>query len=296
MAHTIIDGKATAAEIRKEIAEEVSLKTSGGLRPPGLAVVIVGDDPASRTYVRNKDKAAHEVGFHSRLIDLPEDTSQEKLMEQVNALNDDPAIDGILCQLPLPKALDEQAVILGIDPDKDVDGFHPVNVGRLTTIEPGFVSCTPLGCIELLLRYNIETSGAHAVVIGRSHMVGNPMARLLSSTRAGGNATVTQCHSRTKDLAGLCRQADIIVAAVGKPNLVTVDMVKDGAVVIDVGVNSIEDSSRKSGRRLVGDVDFENVAPKCKAITPVPGGVGPMTIAMLLKNTLDSWKRREKLS
>lgn len=294
MTATIIDGKQTSQTIRVEIKEAVGEMTADGTRPPGLAVVIVGEDPASQVYVRNKKRAAEECGFHSVVLEKPDTISEEELLGVVRELNDDPAIDGILVQLPLPKHIDEDKVTLTIDPDKDVDGFHPVNLGRLAGGNPRFVACTPRGCQELLMRYRIETEGAHAVVIGRSNIVGTPMALLLMQKSKGGNATVTVCHSRTDDIGKVCREADIIIAAIGKPRFVTADMVKHGATVIDVGINRIEDKTRKSGTRLVGDVDFEEVSKKAGAITPVPGGVGPMTIAMLLQNTLQSWELRRE--
>jgi methylenetetrahydrofolate dehydrogenase (NADP+)/methenyltetrahydrofolate cyclohydrolase len=292
MSATIIDGKLTSETIRREIRETVSSATDSGTRPPGLAVVIVGEDPASQVYVRNKRRAAEECGFHSLVLEKPSSLSESELLGVVDQLNADPAIDGILVQLPLPKHINEGNVTLRIDPDKDVDGFHPVNLGRLAAGNPRFVACTPRGCQELLMRYEIETEGARAVVIGRSNIVGTPMALLLMQKGRGGNATVTVCHSRTDDIAQICRDADIIVAAMGKPRFVTADMVKHGATVIDVGINRIEDASRKSGTRLVGDVDFDEVSKIAGAITPVPGGVGPMTIAMLLQNTVQSWRGR----
>ena len=292
MSATIIDGKATAEAIRQEIAEEVARLTAQGGRKPGLAVVLVGENPASVVYTRGKQKASLEAGLHSVKLDLPVGTPQAKLLETIHALNADPAIDAILCQLPLPPQCDENEIILAIDPDKDVDGFHPINAGRLATGLPGFVPCTPLGCKELLRRYNINTEGAHVVVLGRSNIVGTPMALLMMQKAEGANATVTVCHSRTRDLPGVCRTADILVAAMGRARMVGADWVKEGAVVIDVGINRIADPTTKSGTRLVGDVDYEAVAPKVSAITPVPGGVGPMTIAMLLANTLLSYKRR----
>ena len=292
----LIDGKATAEQIRKEIAQKVMAATAKGVRPPGLAVVLVGEDPGSVVYTRNKQKAALEAGFHSVKIDMPADTPQKKLLATVRELNDDPAIDGILVQSPLPEPLDENMTILTIDPDKDVDGLHPVNVGRLAAGLPGFVSCTPLGCKELLKRYKIPTEGAHVVVLGRSNLVGTPMALLMMQKAEGANSTVTVCHSRTRDLPAMCREADILVAAIGRPRMVKADWIKDGAVVIDVGINRIDDPTAKSGSRLVGDVDFAAAEPKTSYITPVPGGVGPMTIAMLLSNTLASWERRVERS
>ena len=292
MSATLIDGKATAKTIREEIAQEVAHAVAEGHRPPGLAVVLVGSDPASEVYVRNKEKSSREAGLKSVKIELPADTTQEVLLARVRELNEDPTIDGILCQLPLPDSLDENEVILAIDPDKDVDGFHPVNAGRLAIGLPGFVPCTPIGCKELLMRYKIPTEGRRVVVLGRSNIVGTPMALLMMQKAVGANATVTVCHSRTKDLAAECARADILIAAIGRPRMVTAEFVKEGATVIDVGVNRIPDASRKSGTRLVGDVDFDAVVEKVGAITPVPGGVGPMTIAMLLKNTQTSWQRR----
>lgn len=292
MTATIIDGKQTAETIRKEIAKTVADAAHDGSRAPGLAVVIVGEDPASQVYVRNKKKAAEECGFFSVVLEKPASITEAELLETVRTLNEDSAIDGILVQLPLPKHIDEDKVTLAIDPDKDVDGFHPVNLGRLAAGNPRFVACTPRGCQELLMRYDIDTEGARAVVIGRSNIVGTPMALLLMQKGKGGNATVTVCHSRTDDIAQVCREADIIIAAIGKPRFVTADMVKHGATVIDVGINRIEDKTKKSGTRLVGDVDYDEVVKVAGAITPVPGGVGPMTIAMLLQNTLQSWKLR----
>ncbi len=291
MTARIIDGKATAEAIRSEIAAEVAAATAKGRRPPGLSVLIVGENPASQSYVRGKKKAALDAGFHSEVHELPADISREDLLGWVDRLNADPKIDGILCQLPLPKHLDESEVTLRIHPDKDVDGFHPVNMGRLAIGLPGFVPCTPLGCRELLIRYNIPTAGKRAVILGRSHIVGTPMSLLLSRKGVGGDATVTLAHSRTENLAEECRHADILVAAIGKPKFVTAEMVKPGATVIDVGINRVDDSSAKAGYRLVGDCDYDAVQKVAGAITPVPGGVGPMTIAMLLQNTLAGWRR-----
>lgn len=285
----IIDGKKVAADVLAEIKEEIDQIKATGITP-GLAVVLVGEDPASQVYVGSKARKCAELGMHSRKIVLPADTTQEALLDVIAELNADPEIDGILVQSPPPAHIDEAAVVLAIDPRKDVDGFHPENVAKLVLEDPaGFVPCTPLGCIRLLQAYGIETSGANAVVVGRSMIVGKPMAHLLMSKES--NATVTVAHSRTKDLPGLCRSADIIVAAIGRPNMITEDFVKDGAVVIDVGINRVDDSSREKGYRIVGDVDYDKVAPKCKAITPVPGGVGPMTIAMLMSNTVKACKQ-----
>ena len=281
---TILNGKEIAAEVLAECREKVGTLQSRGVTP-GLAVVIVGDDPASRVYVNSKVKTCGELGIHSRKIELPVETTQEEVLQVVRDLNGDPAIHGILVQSPPPPHINEEEIIRLLDPRKDVDGFHPVNVGKLVMEdESGFVPCTPQGCIHLLEKAGIETSGANAVVIGRSMIVGKPMALLLMGK--GVNATVTVAHSRTRELAAVCRQADILVAAIGKPGFVTADFVKDGAVVIDVGINRVEDSSKKRGFRLVGDVAYDEVAPRCHAITPVPGGVGPMTIAFLMSNTV----------
>ena len=281
---TILNGKEIAAEVLTECREKMGTLQSRGVTP-GLAVVIVGDDPASHVYVNSKVKTCGELGIHSRKIELPVETTQEEVLQVVRDLNGDPAIHGILVQSPLPPHINEEEIIRLLDPRKDVDGFHPVNVGKLVMEdESGFVPCTPQGCIHLLEKAGIETSGANAVVIGRSMIAGKPMALLLMGK--GVNATVTVAHSRTRELAAVCRQADILVAAIGKPGFVTADFVKDGAVVIDVGINRVEDSSKKRGFRLVGDVAYDEVAPKCHAITPVPGGVGPMTIAFLMSNTV----------
>ncbi|MDP6209005.1 MAG: bifunctional methylenetetrahydrofolate dehydrogenase/methenyltetrahydrofolate cyclohydrolase FolD [Roseibacillus sp.] len=281
---TFLNGKEIAAEVLAECREKVGTLQSRGVTP-GLAVVIVGDDPASHVYVNSKVKTCGELGIHSRKIELPAETTQEEVLQVVRDLNGDPAIHGILVQSPPPPHINEEEIIRLLDPRKDVDGFHPVNVGKLVMEdESGFVPCTPQGCIHLLEKAGIETSGANAVVIGRSMIVGKPMALLLMGK--GVNATVTVAHSRTRELAAVCRQADILVAAIGKPGFVTADFVKDGAVVIDVGINRVEDSSKKRGFRLVGDVAYDEVAPKCHAITPVPGGVGPMTIAFLMSNTV----------
>lgn len=290
MSARILDGKALAAELRAEIAAAVAeMKASTG-RAPGLAVVLVGDDPASRSYVTGKGKACAAAGIYSREIDLPASARREEILAAVRALNADAAIDGILVQLPLPDPAIEREIIEAIDPAKDVDGFHPVNIGRLVQGLPSFVPCTPLGVMEILRRANIPLSGAPVVVVGRSQLVGRPLSILLS--QKGVDATVTLCHTRTKDLARYTREADIVVVAAGRPHTLTADMVKPGAVVIDVGVNRVPDASKAAGHRLVGDVDFEAVAAKAGAITPVPGGVGPMTIAMLLRNTLEAARRR----
>lgn len=289
MATTLIDGKAVAAKIREGLAAEIAeLKAQG--KTPGLAVVLVGEDPASQVYVGSKVRACEELGLYSQKWELPADTTQEQLVELIHQLNADDRIHGILVQSPPPPHIDEEAVILNIDPRKDVDGFHPANVAKLVLEdEEGFVPCTPLGCMELLKAYGIPTAGKHAVVIGRSLIVGKPMANLLVSKKA--NATVTIAHSRTADLPAVCRSADIIVAAVGRPEMVKADYVKDGTVVVDVGINRIPDATRPRGYRIVGDVDFEAVKDKCSAITPVPGGVGPMTIAMLMANTVKACRQ-----
>ncbi|MBR2125561.1 MAG: bifunctional methylenetetrahydrofolate dehydrogenase/methenyltetrahydrofolate cyclohydrolase FolD [Akkermansia sp.] len=289
MSTTIIDGKEVARQIREGLAAEIAeLKAQG--KTPGLAVVLVGEDPASQVYVGSKVRACEELGLYSQKWELPADTTQEQLVELIHKLNADERIHGILVQSPPPPHIDEEAVILNIDPRKDVDGFHPANVAKLVLEdEEGFVPCTPLGCMELLKAYGIPTAGKHAVVIGRSLIVGKPMANLLVSKKA--NATVTIAHSRTADLPGLCRTADIIVAAVGRPEMVKADYVKEGAVVLDVGINRIPDSTRPRGYRIVGDVDYEAVKDKCSAITPVPGGVGPMTIAMLMANTVKACRQ-----
>jgi methylenetetrahydrofolate dehydrogenase (NADP+)/methenyltetrahydrofolate cyclohydrolase len=290
MAAKIIDGKQVAADMRAELKDTVAkLKVDGIV--PGLAVVLVGEDPASKSYVTAKERACEEIGIFSDDNRLPADTSQEDLMALVDKLNNDPKINGILVQLPLPKHLNESEVLLGIDPNKDVDGFHPINVGKMVVGEDAFLPCTPHGIIQLLLRSNIKIEGAEVVVVGRSNIVGKPVANMLIQKSDMGNATVTVCHTRTKNLAEHCKRADIIIAASGWPNTVTADMVKDGAVVIDVGVNRVEDATKKRGYRLVGDVDFDAIKEKASFITPVPGGVGPMTITMLLFNTVESAKR-----
>ena len=287
----LLDGKKTSADIKQEIAKSVEEIKKQGRRAPHLAAVLVGSDGASMTYVGAKVKACQLVGFESTLIKLPEDTSEKALLQQIETLNNNPEIDGFIVQLPLPKHVDEQKVIMSIDPNKDVDGFHPENVGRLTLDLPTFISATPFGIMELLERYEISTSGKHVVVIGRSHIVGRPMSILLSQKRKAGNATVTIAHSRTKDLKSLTQQADIVIAALGIPEFLTADMVKDNAVIIDVGITRVPDDSKKKGYRITGDVDFKAVSNKASHITPVPGGVGPMTIAMLLKNNLLAYNR-----
>ena len=286
----LIDGKAVSAAVLDECRKEVAALKAHGVTP-GLAVVLVGEDPASQVYVGSKVRTCGELGIYSRKIELPAETTQDELLRVVAELNADRAIHGILVQSPPPPHIDEEAVVRAIDPAKDVDGFHPENVAKLALEDrSGFVPCTPAGCMRLLAEAGVETRGANAVVIGRSMIVGKPMALLLMAK--GVDATVTVAHSRSRDLPAICREADILVAAVGRPEMVKADWVKDGAVVIDVGINRVADATRKSGFRLTGDVAFEEVAPKCRAITPVPGGVGPMTIAMLMKNTIAAASRR----
>ena len=289
---TVLDGKKTSADIREEIAIETSKLVKDGIRAPHLAAILVGSDGASMTYVNAKVKACLKAGFKSTLVDLPEETTEEQLLNEIANLNTNPEIDGFIVQLPLPKHIDEQKVLMAVHPDKDVDGFHPTNVGKMALNLPTFLPATPFGILELLERYQVPTSGQHVVVIGRSHIVGRPMSILMSQKRAAGNATVTVAHSRTKNLKELTLKADIIVAALGIPEFLTGDMVKDDVTIIDVGITRIKDETKKNGYRLAGDVHFESVAKKASFITPVPGGVGPMTIAMLLKNTLLAAKRR----
>ena len=289
---TILDGRKTSSEIKNEIANQVAIMKANGEKVPHLAAILVGSDGASMTYVGAKVKACEQIGFESTLIDLPEESTEEQLLQHINNLNQNDDIDGFIVQLPLPKHIDEQKVLMAIDPDKDVDGFHPTNVGRMVLDLPAFLPATPFGILELLERYNIETSGKHVVVIGRSHIVGRPMSILMSQKRKAGNATVTVAHSRTKNLKELTLQADIIVAALGIAEFLTGDMVREGATVIDVGITRVPDETKKRGYRLAGDVDFESVSTKASFITPVPGGVGPMTIAMLLKNTLLARERK----
>ncbi len=287
---TLIDGKATAAQIKKEIAAEVEKMVADGHKRPNLAAVLVGHDGGSETYVANKIKSCAECGFESTLIRFEDTVSEKELLDKIAELNADDNIDGFIVQLPLPKHIDEQKIIEAIDYRKDVDGFHPVNVGRMSIGLPCFVSATPSGIMELLRRYEIPTAGKNCVVVGRSNIVGKPVATLMM--QKGTDATVTVCHSRTRDIKDICSRADIIIAAMGKPGFITADMVKEGAVVIDVGTTRVPSSETKSGFRLKGDVDFENVAPKCSFITPVPGGVGPMTICSLMRNTLQAAKQR----
>ena len=284
----ILDGKKTSLTIQQELAQKVEEKVSKGLKRPHLAAILVGDDGPSQTYVNAKVKACDRIGFKSTLINLDSNISEEKLLNKIHDLNTDNDVDGFIVQLPLPDHIDESKITLAIDPNKDVDGFHPMNVGNMTLGLPAFLPATPNGVIELLKRYDIETEGKNCVVIGRSSIVGTPVSILLSRKSKTGNATVTLAHSRTKDLPEICKAADIIVVAIGRPLFLTEDMVKEGAVIIDVGIHRINDESKKNGFRLIGDVDFENVAPKTSYITPVPGGVGPMTIASLLLNTYKS--------
>jgi len=286
----LIDGKATAAKIKEEIAADVAEIVAKGGKRPHLAAVLVGHDGGSETYVKNKVIACEVCGFKSSLIRFEEDVTEEELLAKVRELNEDDDVDGFIVQLPLPKHIDEQKVIETIDYRKDVDGFHPINVGRLAIGLPCFISATPNGIMQLLKRYNIETGGKKCVVLGRSNIVGKPMAQLMMQKQYG-DATVTVCHSHSKDLKKECREADIIIAAIGRPDFVTADMVENGVVIIDVGTTRVPDATRKSGFRLNGDVKFDEVAPKCSFITPVPGGVGPMTICSLMKNTLAAGKK-----
>ncbi len=281
----IIDGKRIAAEVKDELVDRIAALKQGGV-VPGLAVIIVGENPASRSYVRMKGRMCADLGLNSWTHELPASISEEDLLDMIDRLNRDPAVHGILCQLPVPDHIDENKVISAIDPEKDVDGFHPVSMGRILIGDPGFRPATPAGIQELLVRSGIETSGKHVVVVGRSNIVGKPIAAMLVQKASGANATVTICHSRTRDLPSFTRQADILIAAIGRPHFITADMVKEGAVVIDVGTNRVDDPTAKRGYRLTGDVDFDAVKGRCKAITPSPGGVGPMTIIMLMSNTV----------
>lgn len=290
MAAKIIDGKQVAADIRAELKNEVAgLKERGIV--PGLGVILVGDDPASESYVTGKERACAEMGLFSDDNRLSAQTSQADLMRLISRMNKDPKINGILVQLPLPRHLNESEVLLAIDPNKDVDGFHPMNVGKMVVGEKAFLPCTPHGVVQLLVRSSVKIDGAHVVIVGRSNLVGKPLANMLIQKSPTGNATVTVCHTRTKNLADYTRQADILVAAIGRPHTITADMVREGAVVIDVGVSRVDDATKKAGYRLVGDVDFDTVKEKASLITPVPGGVGPMTITMLLYNTVESARR-----
>ena len=282
----LLDGKKTAQDIQLEIAEKVKYLRAEGKKAPHLAAILVGGDGASLTYVNAKVKACEKVGFESTLVHMDATTSEEDLLNKIAELNKDDSIDGFIVQLPLPEHIDETKVTLAVSPSKDVDGFHPENIGKMCLNLPTFLPATPNGVLEMLKRYNVETSGKHCVVIGRSHIVGSPMSILMARNGNPGNATVTLAHSRTVNLKEVCASADILIAAVGKPLFVTADMVKPGAVVVDVGIHRVEDASKKSGYKLLGDVDFANVAEKCSHISPVPGGVGPMTIASLMMNTL----------
>ncbi|MEN9347413.1 MAG: hypothetical protein RLZZ77_924 [Bacteroidota bacterium] len=284
----LLDGVRISNEIKAELKEKVAQHVAEGNRAPHLAAVLVGENGASLTYVSAKVKACEAVGFSSTLVQKPSSITEAELLEVIEGLNNDPAIDGYIVQLPLPDHINAEKVLLAVDPSKDVDGFHPTNVGRMTLNLPSYLPATPAGIVELLRRYEIETSGKHCVVIGRSHIVGLPMAILMQRNASPGNCTVTITHSRTTNLADICRSADIIIAALGKPEFLKGDMVKEGAVVVDVGITRVADSSKKSGFRLAGDVHFDEVAPKCSYITPVPGGVGPMTIVSLMMNTLNA--------
>ncbi|MHC5073445.1 MAG: bifunctional methylenetetrahydrofolate dehydrogenase/methenyltetrahydrofolate cyclohydrolase FolD [Planctomycetota bacterium] len=295
MSAQIIDGKKIAQQMRDELKKEVEhLKTKGII--PGLGVVLVGQDPASQSYVRSKERACEKIGIYSDDNRLPTETTQNELLKLIAKMNEDNKIDGILVQLPLPEQIDEQAVLLAIDPNKDVDGFHPINIGKMVAGQKAFLPCTPHGIIQLLIQSGVTIEGSHVVIVGRSNIVGKPLANLLIQKAPNRNATVTICHTRTKNISEQTRQADILIAAAGKSDTITADMIKDGAVVIDVGVNRLEDPSKEKGYRLVGDVDFEAVKEKAGLITPVPGGVGPMTITMLLYNTVESAKRKAGLS
>jgi len=291
MSPIIINGKEVSEKIQLEIAAEVEQLIKAGKKRPHLAAILVGNDPASQTYVNSKIKTCEKVGFTSSLVRFDESVSEPELLKKIEELNNDDGLDGYIVQLPLPKHISEQKVIEAVKPSKDVDGFHPINVGRLVLNLPTYISATPYGIIQLLEHYKIETQGKHCVVIGRSNIVGTPMSILMAKNTPLANCTVTLCHSKTKNLKGHTLQADIIIAAIGRPNFVTADMVKQGAVVIDVGINRVASTQTKSGFKLVGDVKYDEVAPKCSYITPVPGGVGPMTIASLLKNTLLAAKR-----
>lgn len=292
MNYQLLDGKKISAEMKAEIAAEVKEIVAAGHKPPKMVAILVGHDGGSETYVASKMKTGRELGFEDELIRFEEDVREQELLDTIDRLNRDDSVDGFIIQLPLPKHIDEQKVIEAVDPNKDVDGFHPINVGKTSIGLPSFVSATPAGILELLKRYNIETRGKHCVVLGRSNIVGKPMAQLMMLKAYPGDATVTVCHSRTKDIAAITREADIIIAALGTPEFLTGDMVKEGVVVVDVGTTRVPDASRKSGFKLTGDVKFDEVAPKASYITPVPGGVGPMTIISLMRNTLISARRR----
>ncbi len=293
MSAKIIDGKLISTEIRDELKQEVENLKKEGITP-GLGVILVGEDPASKSYVTAKERACDSLGIYSDNRHIPKETSEEELLSIIDAMNNDPRIDGILVQLPLPKHIDPDKVIMRISPEKDVDGFHPQSIGKMIMGKDTFLPCTPHGVVKLLNYAGIQIEGSHVVVVGRSNIVGKPVANLLLDKSKNGNATVTVCHSRTKNIKDMTLQADILIAAIGKAQFITADMVKDGAVIIDVGVNRVEDSTKKKGFRLVGDVDFEPVKEKASAITPVPGGVGPMTITMLMYNTVQSAKQRKE--
>ena len=289
----LLDGRATSASIKEEIAQEVEAFIAKGGRKPHLAAILVGENGASVTYVNAKVKACEKVGFESTLVQLPDTISEEALLAEIEKLNNDATLDGFIVQLPLPEHIDESKVTMAISPEKDVDGFHPENIGLMALNLPTFLPATPYGIVQMLERYKVETSGKHCVVVGRSHIVGSPMSILMGRNAYPGNCTVTLTHSRTTNLMEMCRTADILVVALGKPEFVTADYIKEGAVVVDVGITRVKDDSKKSGFRLLGDVKFDEVAPKCSFITPVPGGVGPMTIVSLLRNTLQAAKSRE---
>lgn len=291
--YQLLDGKQTSIAIKDQIANEVRALTAKGLRPPHLAAILVGDDGASQTYVANKEKSSHEVGFTSSVYRYSANTSEEELLKAIEFLNNDDDIDGFIVQLPLPKHIEEQKVINAISPEKDVDGFTPINIGRMVLGEDAFLPATPMGICSILQHFDIETTGKHCVVLGRSNIVGTPVANLLS--RKGFDCTVTLCHSRTQNLPEITRQADILVVAIGKPEFVTADMVKDGAVLVDVGIHRIPDETKKSGYRIIGDVKHSEVDAKCSWVTPVPGGVGPLTIVSLLQNTMKAYKKRFNL-
>ncbi|OFO52930.1 bifunctional 5,10-methylene-tetrahydrofolate dehydrogenase/5,10-methylene-tetrahydrofolate cyclohydrolase [Porphyromonas sp. HMSC077F02] len=292
MNYQLLDGKKISADMKAEIAAEVKEIVAAGHKPPKMVAILVGHDGGSETYVASKMKTGHELGFEDELIRFEDNVTEKELLDTIDRLNNDDSVDGFIVQLPLPKHIDEQKIIEAINPNKDVDGFHPINVGKTSIGLPSFVSATPAGILELLKRYNIETKGKHCVVLGRSNIVGKPMAQLMMLKAYPGDSTVTVCHSRTKDIAAITREADIIIAALGTPEFLTGDMVKEGVVVVDVGTTRVPDASRKSGFKLTGDVKFDEVAPKASYITPVPGGVGPMTIISLMRNTLISARRR----
>ncbi len=294
MSAILIDGKKVAEEIKADLRDRVRKLQEKNVKP-NLSVILVGDDPASQVYVSMKKKACEDLGIVSETILLPVQTSQKELLDQIEKLNQDNLVNGILVQMPLPKQIDSNLIIEAIDPQKDVDGFHPINVGKLVSGTPNFVPCTPAGVVELLMRYGYKPDGKHVVIVGRSSIVGKPLANLLIQKSPTGNATVTVCHTHTKNLAEFTRQADILIAAAGRPQTITADMVTEGVVIIDVGVNRVEDSSKKRGYRLEGDVDFASVSEKAAAITPVPGGVGPMTIIMLMKNTVQAAEKQNGL-